>query len=186
MPRAFWIVVAIVFFSNAGFSSHAAFFSLYVTDMLPGFLVSIAWSIGAIAEIPAMLYGGRLIRRFGVRAMLVTATLAQVVRLVLYAVAPQTGPVLAAQLLHVFTFGLLHTAGIGFVSRTIAPGSRARAVALYNAIGFGLPGLLGGVLGGQLLEAFGFSTLFLAFAALPFAGSAIGVFAGKPIGREAG
>lgn len=181
LPRAFWIVVVIVFLSNAGFSAHSAFFSLYVADVLPGFLVSGAWAIGAIAEIPAMLFGGRVIRRFGVRTMLIAATVAQVVRLLIYALAPQTTPVLTAQLLHALTFGALHTAGIGYVTGAVASESRARAVALYNAFGFGLPGLVGGILGGQLLEHFGFGVLFLVFAILPLIGVLVAVFSRAPI-----
>lgn len=183
LPRAFWLVVAIVFLGNTGFSAHTAFFSLYVQDMLPGFLVSGAWAIGAAAEIPVMLFGGNAIRRVGVRVLLVVATAATAARLLIYALAPRTGPVLAAQLLHALTFGALHVAGMGFVTRAVEPEARGRAVSLYNAFGFGMPGLLGGVLGGQILEYLGFSTLFWVFALPPAAGAVIGIVFGGSIER---
>lgn len=183
LPPAFWLVVAIVFLGNTGFSAHTAFFSLYVQDVLPGFLVSGAWAIGAAAEIPVMLFGGTAIRRVGVRVLLVVATAATAVRLLVYAFAPQTAPVLASQLLHALTFGALHVAGMGFVTRAVEPGVRGRAVSLYNALGFGMPGLLGGVLGGQILEHLGFAALFRVFALAPATGALIGIVFGRSIER---
>lgn len=181
LPRSFWLVVLIVFLANSGFSAHGAFFSIYVQDMLPGFLVSGAWAIGAIAEIPAILFGGNVVRRAGVRAMLVVAAAAMAVRLLVYAVLPQTVPVLAAQLLHAFTFGALHVAGMNFISNAVDPDARGRAVSLYNALGFGMPGLLGGILGGQVLEYLGFSALFLVFAVPPAVGALVAVVFGGAI-----
>lgn len=183
LPGAFWLVVGIVFLANTGFGAHSAFFSLYVQDMLPGFLVSGAWAIGAVAEIPVVLFGGYTVRRFGVRALLVAAALAMALRLLVYAILPQTVPVLAAQLLHALTFGALHVAGMSFIGRAIAPEEHGRAVSLYSALGFGLSGLLGGVLGGQILEYLGFATLFFAFALPPAAGAVIGVVFGRKIQR---
>jgi PPP family 3-phenylpropionic acid transporter len=186
LPREFWLVITIVFLTNTGFSAHSAFFSLYVQDMLPGFLVSGAWAIGAAAEIPVILFGGSAVRRVGIRMLLIVATVGTTVRLLVYAFAPQTVPVLGAQLLHAFTFGALHTAGMSFVARAVAPGARGRAVSLYNAIGYGLPGLLGGILGGQILEYLGFSTLFLVFAIPPAVGALIAARRGDSIERKAG
>jgi len=91
--------------------------------------------------------------------------------------------VLAAQLLHALTFGALHVAGMGFITRAVEPDARGRAVSLYNAFGFGMPGLLGGVLGGQILEYLGFSTLFWVFALPPAMGALSGIVFGRSIGR---
>lgn len=179
LPRSFWLVLMVVFLGNTGFSAHGTFFSLYVQDVLPGFLVSGAWAIGAIAEIPVILFGGRAFRRYGVRPLLAVSTAAMMTRLLIYALFPQTVPVLAAQLLHALTFGALHTAGMGFVTRSIAPSARGRAVSLYNAIGFGLPGLLGGIVGGQVLERFGFPALFVVFAIPPLTGAVIALSSGS-------
>jgi PPP family 3-phenylpropionic acid transporter len=183
LPRSFPLVIAIVILSNTGFSVHSSFFSLYVQDMLPGFLVSGAWAIGAVAEIPIVLYGGPTLRKLGVRSMLALAGAGMAARLIVYAAAPHTAPVLAAQLLHALTFGALHIAGMGYVTTAVQPESRGKAVSIYSALGFGLPGLLGGVLGGQLLEAHGFSTMFWIFALAPALGAAIAAFAGAPIDR---
>ncbi len=88
---------------------------------------------------------------------------------------------LAAQLLHALTFGALHVAGMGFITRAVEPDARGRAVSLYNAFGFGMPGLLGGVLGGQILKYLGFSTLFWVFALPPAMGALIGIVFGRSI-----
>ena len=170
LPARFWHLIAIAFLVNSGFAVHVSFFSLYVQESLQGFLVSAAWAVGTAAEIPAVLAGSWAVRRFGVRALLVSAVAAMALRLVIYAAMPQILPVMAAQLLHAFTFGALHIGSMYAITRMTEQASRGRAVALYYAIGYGVPGLLGGIVGGQILERWGFSALFAGFAVLPAAG----------------
>ena len=181
VPKVFWVFIPIVVLSNLGFSAHNVFFSLYVKENLPGFLVSGAWAVGAVAEIPVILLSRRLIARLGIGRLLVLAAAGTSVRMTIYALFPQTAPVLAAQLLHALTFGALHVAAMSFITRALPPESQGRAVALYNAFGFGVTGLLGGLIGGQLLEMSGFAVLFGAAAIPPAVAALVGIMARKRI-----
>ena len=58
--------------------------------------------------------------------------------------------VVAAQLLHALSFAAHHAACIGLVSQHFPGRLRGRGQALFTVIGYGLPGVLGGLLGGLL------------------------------------
>jgi PPP family 3-phenylpropionic acid transporter len=69
-----------------------------------------------------------------------------------------------AQALHAFTFAAHHAACIALVHRHFPGRLRGRGQALYTVLGYGVPGVLGGVAGGWLIEHQGFAAVFWAAA----------------------
>ena len=67
---------------------------------------------------------------------------------------------LAAQALHAITFAAHHTVCIALISHHFPGRLRGRGQALYTVIGYGLPGVLGGLGGGVLSSALGLSAVF--------------------------
>ena len=70
-----------------------------------------------------------------------------------------------AQLTHAVTFAGHHAACIALVSRHFPGRLRGRGQALYTVVGYGLPGVIGGLGGGLLSSAFGLSSVFWLSAA---------------------
>jgi PPP family 3-phenylpropionic acid transporter len=64
------------------------------------------------------------------------------------------------QLSHALTFAAQHTACIQLVQQHFPGRLRGRGQALYTTLGYGLPGVAGGVGGGWLVEHAGFPALF--------------------------
>ena len=64
----FWTVIAVLFLARFGISAHYSFFSLFLRDSLGLANVSGIWALGALAEVPMILFSGWIIARFGVRA----------------------------------------------------------------------------------------------------------------------
>jgi len=171
----FWAVIAVIFLGRFGIGAYYSFFSLYLQQTFPGSGVSIFWAIGSIAEIATMWFSGALIRRWGLRVLLVVSLAAVSTRLGLFVIAPSLLVVCLAQLLHAFTFGTFHTSAVAYVNLKIEHDRRGTGMAIYNAVGIGLPSFLASVAGGYILEAHGFVVLFLSYAAIPIIG--IGVLA---------
>jgi Major Facilitator Superfamily. len=72
---------------------------------------------------------------------------------------------LLAQAAHAITFAAHHSVCMAWITRHFPGRLRARGQALYTVLGYGLPGVLGGVAGGALSEAAGYAAVFWAAAA---------------------
>jgi MFS transporter, PPP family, 3-phenylpropionic acid transporter len=88
-------------------------------------------------------------------------------RMGLTAGLPQVWPLLlAAQALHAITFAAHHTVCIALISHHFPGRLRGRGQALYTVVGYGLPGVIGGLGGGVLSTALGLASVFWLAGAL--------------------
>jgi MFS transporter, PPP family, 3-phenylpropionic acid transporter len=175
----FWAVIGIIFLGRFGIGVYYSFFSLYLKQAFPASGVSLLWAIGPLAEIPTLWFSGPLIKRFGIRAMLTVSLAAISLRLGLFIVAPSIAVIALAQLLHAFTFGTFHAGAVSYVNSKVAANNRGMGMAIYNAVGIGLASFLASSIGGFILEAHGFRSLFVTYAAIPLAGIAVLVVFGR-------
>jgi PPP family 3-phenylpropionic acid transporter len=138
------------------------FYSIYLADH--GYsksLVGGLWSLGVLAEIGVFLYMPRLMRRFGLRSILLATFTAAVLRFLMIAWGVESLTVIViAQLLHGLTFGAYHAASITAVNCWFPGRSQARGQALYSSLSFGAGGLLGGLISGWTWDALGASLTF--------------------------
>ncbi len=175
----FWIVIGVIFLGRFGIGAYYSFFSLYLKQTFPHAGVSLLWAIGPLAEAGPILFSGPIIRRFGIRSLLIVSLAAVSVRLGLFIVAPSILVVALAQLLHGFTFGTFHTSAVAYINGRIGPARRGMGMAIYNSVGLGLSAFFASVVGGFLLEAHGFVFLFVSYAAVPLLGIVVLVVSGN-------
>jgi len=168
----FWLFLLAGFLHQLGMSSYYSFFTRYLKAELGMEQAAWVWAIGPAAEAVVLLYGGRIIRRFGLRAMLLVSMASVTVRLVVYSLVPPLAVILPVQLLHAASFGLFHAASIEFVRRQVPAARRGLAMALYMALAFGLAGWVGSSIGGHVIEAWGYPSLYRIYAAAPLIGIA--------------
>jgi PPP family 3-phenylpropionic acid transporter len=182
----FWVVIGVIFLGRFGIGAYYSFFSLYLKHTFPAAGVGTLWAIGAAAEVATIWFSGPLIRRWGIRLVLLVSLAAISVRLGLFVAAPTIVFVAVAQLLHAFTFGTFHTVSVAYVTGKIAGERRGLGMAVYNGLCIGLSTVLASTAGGYLLEARGFTVLFVTYAAVPLAGIAVLLVFGRrllPFGR---
>ena len=160
MPLPFWIGISAAFFIKMGMSGYYSFFSIYLNDVYNIQGISGIWGIGALAEIPVVLWGSRYVLRFGVAKMLGLAAIGTSVRMFIYAIAPSIPAMLAAQLLHSLSFGLLHITIIVLINQKIEDKARALAMAIFGGISYGLSGFIGSSISGFILESYGFAVMY--------------------------
>ncbi len=104
---------------------------------------------------------------------LVLAALVTALRFALTAAFGTLAAVLVlAQLMHAITFAAQHMACTSVIARHFPDALRARGSALYSVLGYGVPGVLGGLAGGLLSEAFGLVSVFWAAAVVALASAA--------------
>jgi len=134
-----------------------AFYSIYLEAA--GYsktVIGVLWTLGVVAEVLVFLFLPRILRRFGLRALLLASFACAVVRF--FAIGWGVGAIAllaVAQLLHAATFGTYHAAAIASVHRFFPGALAARGQALYSSIGFGLGGSAGILLAGWTWDALG-------------------------------
>ena len=171
-PVVAWFFAG-VFFTVLAHTSLYAFFSLYLVSL--GYsktAVGLIWALGVAAEVAWFWYQGRWLTRLSPQAWLLLAAGVSVLRFAATAAFGANGWVLVlAQLTHAITFAAQHSSCIGMINRHFPGRLRGRGQALYTVLGYGASGVIGGLAGGVLSEAFGFAAVF--WAASAAAGAAV-------------
>ncbi len=162
-PPVAWFFAG-VFFTVLAHTSLYAFFSLYLDSL--GYskgAVGLMWALGVAVEVAWFWFQGRWVHRLSMHGWLL---LAAVVSLLRFAATASFGHIawvlVLAQCAHAITFAAQHTACIGVINRHFPGRLRGRGQALYTVLGYGASGVIGGVAGGALSQAFGFAAVFWA------------------------
>lgn len=136
------------------FGPYYSFFALYAKDLgysgqATGWLIA----TGVIVEIGIFIVAGGLIKRFGVKNLLLFSIGLTSVRWALLAYcADQLVFLLFSQMLHAFSFGLTHAASIFFIHHYFGKIFQSRGQAIYISIAFGVGGAIGGYIAGDLWQ----------------------------------
>jgi len=176
---AFWIFLVAAGLHQLGMAAYYSFFTLYLQDVLRMENAAWVWALGTMAEIPMLFYAGRIIRRFGLVAMLMASMAAVSARFLVFALSPMLVAVLPSQALHAMTFGLFHAASIEFLRRKVAAPRRGLAMALYMSLALALPSWIGSSAGGLVIERWGYSVLYLTYALAPIVGIGLLALSGR-------
>lgn len=175
-PFAFWIGIALIFLGFLGMTPFARFFSLYVQEFLHIQSYAGLWALAAAAEVPFMFFSGFFIKRYGAEKIIVLSLFAICIRNIIYVVFPTFGGAIAGQLLHSICFGLFHPAAVVFVCHHAPKKLIAVALTLYSSVAVGVGSVIGNVIGGMIIDSFGYQFLFIFFAIFPFLGILLYLF----------
>ncbi len=143
-----------------------AFFSLFLVER--GFgtsAVGALWAVSVAAEIAFFALAGRHFARIDEYRWLLAAALLTALRFAVTAAFGDSAAVLVvAQLTHALTFAAQHMACTSLIARYFPDRLRTRGSALYSVLGYGVPGVVGGLAGGLLSEHLGLAAVFWAAA----------------------
>ena len=165
-PVVAWFFAG-VFFTVLAHTSLYAFFSLYLVSI--GYsksAVGVVWAIGVAVEVAWFWFQGRWLARMSAHAWLLVAALVTMLRMAMIAAWGATPWLLVvAQCTHAITFAAQHSSCIAVINRHFPGRLRGRGQALYTVLGYGASGVIGGLAGGALSEAYGFAAVFWAASA---------------------
>lgn len=164
-PEVAWFFASVALTVLAHTSLYA-FFSLYLVDL--GYdkaAVGAFWAVSVAVEILFFWQQGRLFLHLTPYGWLALVAWVTVFRFAAVAAGGAwTAVLVLAQLTHAITFAGHHAACIAVVHRLFPERLRGRGQALYTTLGYGLPGVVGGVGGGWLISRWGFAAAFWAAA----------------------
>jgi PPP family 3-phenylpropionic acid transporter len=143
-----------------------AFFTLYLDSLGYGKpAVGGLWAVSVLVEIVWFTFQGRWLHRFSLHGWLLAAALASALRFALTAAFGGSAWVMVAvQGLHALTFAAQHTACTALVARYFPGRLRGRGQALYSLVGYGLSGVVGGLIGSALGSHYGYASVVWAAA----------------------
>lgn len=155
---------ASAFFHVLAHISIYVFFSLYLdANGYSKTMIGVLWAFSVVVEIGWFYTQGRWLPRLSLTAWLMVCSAAMALRMGITAVWPGVLLLmLLAQALHALTFATHHTVCIALLSHHFPGRLRGRGQALYVVVAYGLPGVLGGLVGGLLSSAFGLVSVYWA------------------------
>lgn len=177
--RPEWLIlIASLFVFWAGYSASFAFNGVILKAMgASDSLISYAAVIGTVVELPFMAMSGRLIQRFGPSRLLAAGLLLQAVRFALLSQMKAPEWAIAINMLNGPGYVFTWNSAIYLVARLAPPGLGATSQG-FMASSLNLANILSSAASGVAYDRFGFSALYLIFAA--FSAVALVVFS---IGR---
>lgn len=154
--------------------TYYGFFSIHLETL--GFgstFIGLAWGLASTAEILVMVKSDTIFKRFSLETVLLFSFAVATFRWVLLFFVQAPGMLLLSQLLHAFTYGSFHIAGILYIDRLIPLEAKTFGQAANNAMTYGL-GIAGGfLLNGYFFESLGAPVLFLVSGLIAAAGGLI-------------
>lgn len=175
--QGFWGLVrrpsVLVFFTacfllQLSHGPYYTFYSLYLTENY-GYssgATGLLWALGVVAEVVMFMAMPKLMHRFALRElMLVTLLLSSLRWLMIGYGAASLLVLLAAQLLHAFSFAVAHAVAIEVV-RTQFKGHQGQGQAFYSSMSFGAGGAAGSLIGGYLWDLSASLTFLIAALAV--------------------
>lgn len=129
-------------------------------------LMGLSLTISTISELPVMLFGGWLLRKFKPRGLLTLSLVVIGVRLLLLSAFNYPLAILFIQLLHGLTFPAVWIAGVAYAYESAPPALAATGQGLFSAMLTGLGAAVGGFIGGLIIEAWGGRVMYLVFGAV--------------------
>lgn len=156
-----------LFFGSAFFHVLAhigvyAFFSLYLDSL--GYsktTIGLLWALSVLVEVGWFFTQSRWLPRLRLTGWLVACAAVMALRMVMTAgAADQLWVLMLAQCMHAVTFATHHTVCMAWLSQKFSGQLLGRGQALYTVIAYGLPGVLGGLVGGVVSSRWGLESVF--------------------------
>jgi MFS transporter, PPP family, 3-phenylpropionic acid transporter len=156
-----WFFAA-VFFHVLSHMGLYMFFSLYLDAL--GYsksAIGLLWAVSVVVEIICFFTQSRWLPLMSLTGWLLLCGAVMVLRMGLTASSAALWPLLLlAQCLHAFTFAAHHTVCTALLSHHFPGKLRGRGQALYAVLGYGLTGVLGGLVGGLMSAHLGLASVF--------------------------
>jgi MFS transporter, PPP family, 3-phenylpropionic acid transporter len=157
--------------------SHGAyygFFSIHLAQLgHGGSFIGVCWALASASEVVVMINSSRLFARFSYKRVLTLSFAMAALRWIILYAAQSAGVIVASQLLHAFTYGTFHMAGILYMDQLAPAADKTLGQALNNAVTYGLGLTVGFFVSGALYEPGNSAPLFLFSAVTALAGGIV-------------
>lgn len=159
--KPFLIFLAIIMFISISHRANDSYIGLYIAQLggSEG-LIGLAWFVGVASEAVVFAFAGKWFRKYHSLVFIIFAGAVYSMRWFIYAAIDDPLYIIALQFLHGITFGVFYLASFQYISRLIPSLLQSTGHLVFFAVFFGVSGIIGSLLGGSLLDAFGGDVLY--------------------------
>ncbi|WP_010274887.1 MFS transporter [Paenibacillus senegalensis] len=162
LSQKFIFFLIFIFFIAASARTNDGFLAVYMLELgADPSLVGYSWMVGALSEIPFFFLVSKYGHRFKPLALLSFAGIVFAIRFFLMVFIDNPVWVVALQLLHGLSFGILFITAVRLLVQLVPDQFRASGQAVFNVVWAGMAGLFGGTIGGKVFDVWGGQPLFL-------------------------
>lgn len=180
-----WFLI-LVFILTVPHRMNDALFGLYLQHLdAENWMISLAWALASVSEIPTFALISRYMHRFHELGLLGIAALLFTLRWTIYAFVQDPWVLTFMQLTHSITFAPFWVLAVAYAVRLVPEELRSTGQSLLSAVFLGMAGITGGFVGGRIGDLWGDSSMY-AFGAVLSLIATIGFFATHTYYRRRG
>lgn len=147
-------------------------------------LVGVAWFVGVISEAVVYFLAGAWYRKFHPLAFVIIAGVLFTGRWFSYGLIDSPAIIIILQVLHGLSFGIFFIAAFDYITRLIPDLLMSTGHLLFFAF-IGIAGIIGALIGGELFDAFGGQSMYLALGWIALIGTIIiAIYHALPFGKN--
>lgn len=128
--------------------------------------VGVKWFVEALSEIPLMLVGGILLKRYGGKKLMIFSSLIMIVRMVTYGMATSVPQIIILSTLQAITFPLILVAQKDLIFRESPSHLRSTAQMFSISMSIGFSAVITPLVSGYLVEWLPIQTVIFIFGAI--------------------
>lgn len=153
----FYLSVFILWLAPTGLMT---FLSMMLKGMGAGDpLIGLVWTIAAVTEVPAMIFSGRLLRRFGPSRLIQVSLVGFALRIFLFSIIPSPGWALAVSPLNAVSFTPFWTASVAYANDLAPDHLKSTAQGMLGSV-TSLSSMAGSFISGILYDQVGPRNMF--------------------------
>lgn len=153
--RFLWFLL-LIFVLSIAHRMNDGFLALYLRELgASDSIVGWSWTASALSEIPVFFWLSRHGHKYKELPLLMIAGLVYTVRFTLVSLVTRPEWIILLQLLHSFSFGIFLFTALRYMMQLIPDRFRATGQAIYAVVWSCLAGLVSGVAGGWIFDAWG-------------------------------
>lgn len=126
-------------------------------------MIGIAFLLFTVSEAPFMQFVEGWIEKFGIYKLLTFSSILLAIRWFIYGLGPPTFIILVLFFLQGLTYGLFLISTAEYIRREFNPKIRTTAITLYNALTYGLGGMLINIMTGYIIDYTNVRTAFFIY-----------------------
>ncbi|MCD8509511.1 MAG: MFS transporter [Bacillus sp. (in: Bacteria)] len=148
-----------------------SFLGLYIVELGGNeSYIGLAWFIGVVAEAVVFAFSYYWLRKFHPLTLINIAAMIYFLRWLLMTFVPDPSYVLYIQVLHGITFGIFYLTAFQFVTKLVPEELESTGHLLFISVFFGISGVIGSIIGGQVMNVFNLQVLYVVMAVLAAVG----------------
>lgn len=161
LARKTLVFLLLVFGIATASRANDGFLSLHLTQLgADPSIIGYTWTVSAICEIPVFLLLAKYGNRYHELPLLAAATLMYTLRFGLMGFVNDPIWIVAIQMLNSLSFGIFFFTALRYMQQLVPDQFRATGQAVFAVVWSGLPGLIGGIVGGRVFDEWGGHALY--------------------------